>query len=1600
MMEGKAGVSMESKKKMSRAKSNSPMKRTVRRAVAWLLVFCMCMANMNSAVYAAEIATSSDALMAATPSDATATDSNAAEILMPEETVSGEELKEEAIRAISAGHEFDFDSEIRVVKDAEGKNESYSELFKGYRSFTLFADNGNGGRLTGGNDNAYGYIVVRVDKDAYEAFEKEEGTARATGSDAIGSSAAERVWSLTGDEELIFLYVNADNGTVTFSLNIENLEADDIVVPSRTELYEDTEEEAEETSPAEKPAEDANEAGGSGSGGGSGSSSGSSGDVQDDPTDEGASDDSQAEDGQTDDSQNENDSENDTDAEKPDEKPEDGQTGGGSDSGQENNGSSNTDKEDGNTDSGNDGNSGSGSENAGDSGNADSNGGNSGSGSGSDNGKDEGGSSNQGSSSDKGDSHQGGSDSNSGSDSGNAGNSGNSGSGSSDKGNSGSSSDKGGSDSDSAKLSKSSLNLPTVMGPNPNAEFEEDEFGDMSFDEWQEMMEEEEEEAEEDEEDYTEEVSVAYDSEDEGISYLNMTMLPAVGAVVKKTEQTKGLAKLFKSSRSGEAEAVVMAGVVPLSGIVPAEGTYYKQIEQNADGSYRLHLGVTGGEQQGLDIVLAIDLSGSMNDKIGYDKTRLEALKETLGYKEGRKEKNGFIDDLFAQSPNSRFSVVTYSYDSAVELGWTELGNTGSGKTRIKETIGGLKADGGTNYEAGLYKTIETLKERGNSSNIPVVIFLSDGKPTYYYDPVNEFNEAGEESGKGSKIDENTGDGTIFAAGKFHDEMEKMNGSIYTVGFGIPKLHWEGDSDKNDYAQYQPEQYLYAISQGLTWETGGDGKLIAPKNNDGTTLETGGADAQGLKDAFADILSNLKMENVTISDQLSEFVTFKGDTAGASNVKVQTFRKNQSGELVLQNELQEGRDYESLEFNSETGTIKLIFGKDKKLESGVIYELSFDIQVKDGVEIQPEDKVTGDPNTDYGKGQISSGKPGVRTNTEGYFTFGEDGTTKIYYPHPVIPASATYTPGHQKYIRDNGDGTYDLTLNVTSTKESSEDTHTESVPADVIFIMDKSKSMGYSMNYDGTVLEWEKTRAAALNNAMDKILGKLTPIKEVSFGSYRFAGTTGSFSGWKTEQDAYNLKFKDNNWWQFESSTNPSGALKKAAETMSQRPKEHKKYFIFLTDGEPTGGEELSKTYAAEYPTKVPESKFYAVSITNNTSTKFMQAIVRNANGLSNGEPLDHYLFQANDQEGLNQALESIADEIVNEVTNSTPGVTNVTITDTLSKYAEFAFDTSNLGNVRVTRKTADGTETELQKDEYRVNIREKTIAVSLMNVNDEEGKKNELEKDVTYSITFQVKPSQEAKDAYQQDGGYHHNPDGSYTEGEYTGAEGTDDPNLAEEQQTSSNKPGFPSNEKATLSYEYDGTKGNLTYKHPVLQVPQTGQFVVQKLVEIDDNETPLAGSPDQEFIIQIQEQTEDGTNGFKSSVSLKDGEMTGTVITEGEKTFNVHEIVPMEYEQSSIVVYENDGNGNPKPEIARVVAEDGNFKVLPGQNLIVRVTNTPVHKDFFHDAFSVTNKTKGDASTPFSNDLAEQAAKTASRLGLTKKKTELEQEEGDLIA
>ena len=1474
---------MDSRRGKSRGKSNRPLKRSLRRAVAWLLVFCMCMANMNSAAFAAEIATASNALMAATPSDAKATDSDAMEILMPEEVISGEDLATEAARAISEGNEFDFDSEIQVKKDDQGKDEGYEELFKGRRSFVLFADNGNGGRIQGDNPNAYGYILVQVDEKDYKAFEEEAGAAKATDSNATDSDAAERSWTLTGEEQVVFLYVNADDGSVTFTLNIENLQADDIVVPSYSELREEqkaeeeeSKEESEANNPATLPADDGSEnggsAGGSGSGSGSAGSSDSAGDmeeIEDADKPDGSSDGQGSESGTdggsedstdgagqgSEDAGNSDSSDGAEDADKPDDS-DDGQNGSqdAGNSAEDGNGSqsgSGSDTGSGDTDSGKaEGSGDAGSQKPDDSDDGQNSGsdhgsdtGNSGSGTEGDKNSGSGSEGNTGSgntgSSDKGDSGKG--DSNKG-DSGSS----SSDKGSSDTGNSGSSSDKGSSDkggsSDTAKLSKSSYDVPVVMGPNPNAEFESDEYGDMSFDEWQEMMEEAEEEEEEevDYEDYIEETALTYEDGD-GTTHFGMSMLPAVSATVKKEKKANPIARLLRMKAAAEeTPAVVMAGTAALSDLVPSEDTYYKQIEAKDDGTYRLHLGITGGDQQGLDIVLVIDLSTSMNEKISESSSdsRLKVLKDTLGYYESwNTQKEGFIDELFEQSPNSRFSIVTYSSKASTRLRWTGYGQNGNGQQTIKKAIGALQANGGTNYEAGLYQAVEVLKDRGNSNNIPVVIFLSDGKPTYYYSPTDQFNGS-DQAGDGNRITEETGDGTIFAAGRFHEEIEALQGITYCVGFGIPALEEEHQECADipligqvcqtvpgDYDHYDPEQYLYAIAEGIDWTKDQDDKYIAPTES-ATTIEVE-AESSELTTAFQSILNNLKMENVTISDTLSRFVTFAGDIESTSNVQVKKFTRNSSGELVGGEVLQEGTDYENIIFDKESGKIELVFGKDRKLQSGVVYELSFDIKLKEGTVITPDDKIEGDPNTDYRKNEnISSGQRGVPTNEDAYFSFGEDGTTKVRFPHPVIPAPATNHPEYGKYIKDNGNGTYTLTLNVKSDVGSVTTGQKDPTPTAVMFVIDKSGSMDQSFGSGNS-----DARREVVNSALELFFNQLSDGDyNIQFGGYKFSdsGERVNFNDWGW-QDKYwetdtsnalsHLKLTS---WETDGSTYPSQTLRSAISALEnvELGENGKRYLIFLTDGEPGQNsysfskEEAENCYSA-IKNLDSGTTFYAIQVANSDSHGFMESMVSNANFV---DGVTAQKFVGNSADELNAAFSQMAAEISGSAGTTVPGAANVVITDTLSEYADMV----NPGSITVSCSNG----VPLSASDYTATYDQATRTVTVQFRAD-----YELEKDATYSISFDVKPSEEAYNKFEEDGGYYRNEDGGYIlaggeepseENQYKGDEKTDAPSIPADSCTSSGKPGFPTNKKATLQYTYDGGTGRFEYPHPVLQIPE----------------------------------------------------------------------------------------------------------------------------------------------------------------------------------
>lgn len=1661
---------MDSRRGKSRGKSNRPLKRSLRRAVAWLLAFCMCMANMNSAAFAAEIATASNALMAATPSDAKATDSDAMEILMPEEVISGEDLAAEAVRAISEGNEFDFDSEIQVKKDDQGKKEGYEELFQGRRSFVLFADNGNGGRIQGDNPNAYGYILVQVDEKDYQAFEKEAGAVKATDSNATDSDAAERSWTLTGDEEVVFLYVNADDGSVTFTLNIENLQADDIVVPSYSELREEqkaeeeeSREESEANNPAALPAEDGSENGGSAGGSGSGSGSGSAGSSDSADAEEpekGTEDAAQAGgsgDGQGSESGTEAGSEDSTDgagqgsgdagnsdgaadADKPDDS--DGGQNSGQDAGnsaEDGKGSqsgSGSDTGSGDTDSGK-------AEGSGDTGSQKPDDSGKGQNSGSGQGADKGNSGNA----DKGDSDKGDSGSSSdkgSSDKGNASSDkGSSDKGSSDKGNSSSSdkgsssSDKGGS-SDTAKLSKSSYDVPVVMGPNPNAEFESDEYGDMSFDEWQEMMEEAEEEEEEDEdyEDYIEETALTYEDGD-GTTYFGMSMLPAVSATVKKEKKANPIARLLRMKAAAEeTPAVVMAGTAALSDLSGITITSaYKQIEELDNGNYRLHLGLAGGGEGALDVLLVVDESSSMGED-----SRMDTVKKVLGGYDTRSGRfwehhNGFVENVFdnAENAGTRFAVVPYEQKvRGSDYGYLEWTDNEQqilrAIDRLDEVTLGWFDYSDTNYEAGLWGAKEMIERRGDTSNSLVVIFLTDGCPTAYSGEMDQFDDgAVKEAGQGLNYPTyGVAQGTLTAAYGFKQYLQGK-GSIYTVGFQVPPTI--GGGSGNICRDYTPSQYLYAIAGSIEYK---QGKFIVPTSAPDTykevTSTSGGI--SDLEEIFNDINTDLLMKNVVISDTLSDYVEFAGNDEDSANVEVVKIPVDQWGNR--QDEAAEPAAYESLRFDPEQKTVSVEFGQDRELDKDYVYELRFDIKLKDEYQNGADSSLlaVGGDNTDYQNNGLSEGKNGLPTNASGHYSYGRLGNLGSDYPVPVIPVpdkpvQPDYTPEHEKYIKDNGDGTYDLTLNITSDKESSGDIEETSIPADIIFLVDKSGSMIQGINND-EYGPYEDSRAKVVNDALDSAIDILGQSSNVEFGGYKWGESVTNFIGLKANTDeaktALELDWGEDKripWvgtvyavggdlrdsWGSTEGTYPSNVLNEVADNIQKNLRSGAKtYFIFLTDGEPSEKAQTAYNAASRIPRAVPGSKFYAVGVTGDTDVKFMETLVRKANNLADNADIDDLYINGTSEEEINQALRQIAEEIVSEIDTRTSGVTNTSITDVLSAYAEFDFDTTDTSvvsqKVKVQKTYVDASgrkQTEsLEPEQYEILFGEdgKTITVHLKNVNSDPEKANELEKDVTYSITFPVKPTEEAKQNFADNKGYHRNPDGSWCETEFEGDENTDAPM----NHTSSGEPGFPTNRLAYITYTYDSWTFNdgedneeLQYPHPVLQVPQTGSFTVQKVIKGSDSEDG------QKFIINIEQLVDGAPVPFSSVALVGNGEKSPAVQIDGEQQFKITEAVPMEYAFKEIRVIDENAEG-ADVTAAKFDSGTNTLTVASGDKLVVQVVNTFNHKGYFHSADRVTNYTTGDTSTPFTSDrVGRQAAEDQPKAESAKKKAEIEEEEGE---
>ncbi|MNP53710.1 von Willebrand factor type A domain protein [compost metagenome] len=119
-------------------------------------------------------------------------------------------------------------------------------------------------------------------------------------------------------------------------------------------------------------------------------------------------------------------------------------------------------------------------------------------------------------------------------------------------------------------------------------------------------------------------------------------------------------------------------------------------------------------------MVLVIDKSGSMDDRDWW-------LDEDYKMANAITAAKKFVDNLLISGSSTRIAAVSFS-DSASTV--SDFKGP-SDKDALKNAIDRIKADGGTNIQAGLKNARELLQN--STAQNKIIVVLSDGEPTYSY---------------------------------------------------------------------------------------------------------------------------------------------------------------------------------------------------------------------------------------------------------------------------------------------------------------------------------------------------------------------------------------------------------------------------------------------------------------------------------------------------------------------------------------------------------------------------------------------------------------------------------------------------------------------------------------------------------------------------------------------------------------------------------------------------------------------------------------------------------------------------------------------------
>lgn len=349
------------------------------------------------------------------------------------------------------------------------------------------------------------------------------------------------------------------------------------------------------------------------------------------------------------------------------------------------------------------------------------------------------------------------------------------------------------------------------------------------------------------------------------------------------------------------------------------------------------------------------------------------------------------------------------------------------------------------------------------------------------------------------------------------------------------------------------------------------------------------------------------------------------------------------------------------------------------------------------------------------------------------------------------------TPAHSKTIKDNGDGTYDLTLSVTGDAEQS----SSAKPVDVVFVVDVSSGM------NDTVSGWRgKSRMQAAHDAVEALANSLltgeNANKQIQVSVVTFGTNAQVATDFTSDPDvvanAVPTTAKGNQ------GTNWEDGLKLAnAQTSGREGAE--KHIVFLSDGNPT-----YRVSPMGY-TETDEGGWFRTDEGGFFGWKYYPRVDHKENdnlyGFGNSDTNDGRCYaaakdEANRRSGANLFVVSVAKDAdkmqsfatdtagtfldgttadnlssafsqIGQVITKYAGYKDVAIADQLTQWVEGTAADGSIENIRYAKNG------EAWGDAPAASASGGALKWDLSGI-------GELEKDVTYSVTFTIRPSDAAK--------------------------------------------------------------------------------------------------------------------------------------------------------------------------------------------------------------------------------------------------------------